>query len=136
MGGNSAVNLYINCYRPNDKTTIADCLNRYYSKIDGNRFCRLRYDVFIDNVFSMDENFDYQSSYWDYQRQYWDGEITREDYKKQIANLFYEYVLKYTNSETPDGVKWSLYKNAPVTINVSVGAARAFSNYILDKWSW
>ena len=28
-----AVNLYINCYRPNDKTTIADCLNRYYSKI-------------------------------------------------------------------------------------------------------
>lgn len=131
-----AVNLFVNCYRPNNKTTICDCLNEYYAIKDNSRFCRLRFDVFIGNVFSMDDDFSYQSKEWDYQKSYWDGNISREEYKTELCNLFSDYVYKYTKENTPGGKKWTLYKNAPVTDEVSMGAAKAFSEYIISNWSW
>lgn len=131
-----AVNLFVNCYRPDNKTTICDCLNDYYAIKDDSRFCKLRFDVFIGNVFSMDEDFSYQSKEWEYQKSYWDYNITREEYKKALCDLFTDYVYKYTKENTPDGKKWTLYKNAPVTDEVSMGAAKAFSEYIISNWSW
>ena len=131
-----AVNLFVNCYRPNNKTTICDCLNEYYAIKDNTRFCRLRFDLFIGNVFSMDDDYSYQSKEWDYQKSYWDGNISREEYKSKLCDLFSDFVYKYTKENTPDGKKWTLYQNAPVTDEVSKGAAKAFSEYIISNWSW
>lgn len=131
-----AVNLFVNCYRPKNNTTISDCLNEYYMIKDNTRFCSMRFDVFIQNVFSMDEDFSLTSQYWDYQNAYWDREISRDEYKSKICAMFTDYVYKYTKEYTPDDKKWTLYKNAPVTDEVSQGAARAFSEYIINNWSW
>ncbi len=103
---------------------------------DNTRFCSMRFDVFIQNVFSMDEDFSLTSQYWDYQNAYWDREISRDEYKSKICAMFTDYVYKYTKEYTPDDKKWTLYKNAPVTDEVSQGAARAFSEYIINNWSW
>lgn len=130
-----AVNIFVNYYRPKDKTTIFDCINGYYSKIDGYRFCSLRYDVFIDNVFSMEDDYDYDQEYWSYYSKYLDQEITKEEFKSEVIDLFYNYVLKYTNEKAHGGKKWTLYGNAPVTKNVSKGAAKAFAEFIVNNWS-
>lgn len=111
-------------------------LRYFQDALDNSRFCRLRFDVFIGNVFSMDDDFSYQSKEWDYQKSYWDGNISREEYKTELCNLFSDYVYKYTKENTPGGKKWTLYKNAPVTDEVSMGAAKAFSEYIISNWSW
>ena len=37
---------------------------------------------------------------------------------------------------TPDDKKWTLNKSVPVMDEVSQGAARAFSEYIINNWSW
>lgn len=131
-----AVNLFVNCYRPKDKTTFADCVDRYYSKIGDSRFCEIRYDVFIDNVFSMEEDYTYDSEYFNIRSKFWDGEISSEEFKTSIINLFYEYTLKYTMENAPDGKKWTLYRSAPVTDEVAEGTAKAFAEYIVSNWSW
>lgn len=35
-----------------------------------------------------------------------------------------------------DIIDSNFYKNAPVTKEVSMGAAKAFSEYIISNWSW
>lgn len=131
-----AVNMFINFYRPSNKTTIFDCINGYYSKIDGKRFCKDRYNYFIDNLFSTLDDHSYDFEYFDLRSEYWDGNITRDEFKSEVVEMFYTYILKYTMENTPDGKKWTLYYNAPVTENVSKGAAKAFAEYIVNNWSF
>ena len=126
-----AVNLFVNYYRPDQKTTFFDCVNGYYN--GGLNFCELRYDVFIHNVFSMDSDYTYGTKYWEIESKYPGGRANKEC-ADVISELFYEYTLKYTMKKAPDGKKWRLYYHAPVIENVSKGAAMAFSEFIVKQW--
>ncbi len=88
-----AVSMFIKFYRTNNKTTIFDCINGYYSKIDGKRFCKDRYNYFIDNIFSTLEDYSYD---FNLRSEYWDGNITRDKFKSEVVEMFYTYILKYT----------------------------------------
>ena len=129
-----AVNLYVNYYRPDNKTTLFDCINGYYNS--PLNFCGIRYDVFIRNIFSMESDYTYGTKYWELESKHINGILTTAEYTNAIIELFYEYVLKYTMEKAQDGKKWSLYKNAPVIENVSKGAAMAFAEYIVKHWEW
>ena len=59
--------------------------------------------------------------------------VSLTDFKSEITELFSDYVYIYTAENCPDGEKWTLYDNAPVTDNVAKGSARAFAEYIVGK---
>ncbi len=84
----------------------------------------------------MEDDYTYDSKYWDFHKAYLDGNLTSDEYKSAIIDLFYDYTLKYTMENAPDGKKWTLYSNSPVVDNVSKGTAKAFSEYIVGNWSW
>lgn len=81
----------------------------------------------------MDSDYVYRTKYWEIESKYPSGGANKEC-ADAISELFYEYTIKYTMKNAPDGKKWSLYLNAPVIENVSKGAAMAFSEYIVKQW--
>ncbi len=117
---------------------VSNSASKQYEELTGKKQVsgtHMRYDVFINNVFSMEDDHDYDQDHWNYYSKDLDGEITKEEFKSAVINLFYNYVLKYTNEKAHGGKKWTLYGNAPVTQNVSKGAAKAFAEFIVNNWS-
>ena len=53
-------------------------------------------------------------------------------YYNELENILYNYIHHYTLDTASDGEKWSLYRRATVVNDVSVGAARAFSHYLVE----
>lgn len=133
-----AVNAYYSCYQFEETATIGDCLKEYYHD-EVNRYNRsyYRFDYFIDHLLMMcDDDYSYGTKYCEYDVEYLKNEISRNDFKSKVIDLFTEFVYIYTNEKCPDGEKWTLYKSAPVTEAVSKGAARAFAEYIVGKWRY
>lgn len=133
-----AVRFFITYIKHDQEITISQCLKKYYYERNeyGYRGCDQRYERFIDELFVLDEDSSFEMQYSDYDIEYLRGNISRADFKSKIVELFSEYVYIYTTENSPDGEKWTLYYNAPITDNVAKGSARAFAEYIVNKWGY
>ncbi len=113
--------------------TIFKCINHYYLNIDESYSCKNRYDSFFVSLFYLDDDHRYENKYYGLCIDYFNGNITSAQLNEAVFNLFYDYVIIYTNHNAPDGKQWKLYFNAPVTENVSKGVAKGFIEYIIYK---
>ena len=113
--------------------TISECINNYYLCINESNSCTKRYDSFFESLFYLDSDHSYENKYYALCIDYLNGNITLSELKEAEFNLYYDYVITYTNRNAPDGKKWKLYLNAPVTENVSKGVAKGFVEYIIYR---